>query len=154
MRRVVGVLAGLLLGLTLVSSSLHPAETEASWAGSSFATGSAASGSLNAVPTVTCGASSGLIAVSIPINWTAPATGGNAVAPTGYRVDYSGTAGSGSQTTTARTANIPGGTLAVAGTMTVKVYATYGNWVSPVSLQTRTITATLSLLVVIAWTCT
>jgi hypothetical protein len=153
MRRLGSLAAAFLLLLTVLAPVARPAATEASWARSGFATASAASGVLNAVPTVACGAASGLIAVSIPITWAAPPTGGNAVAPTGYRVDYSGTAGSGTQNVTTTSANIPGGVLSVAGSMTVRIYATYGNWVSPVALQTRTITAVLSVLVVVAWTC-
>lgn len=153
MRRLAILSTVILLLLTLLAPVARPAATDASWARPGFATGSAASGVLNAVPTVACGAASGLIAVSIPITWTAPPTGSNAVAPTGYRVDYSGTAGSGTQNVTTTSASIPGSVLAVAGSMTVTVTATYGNWVSPVSLQTRTITAVLSVLVVVAWTC-
>ncbi|WP_223693751.1 hypothetical protein [Leifsonia poae] len=154
MKRVAVALGA--VGLLLLSLTARPAPTQAAWTRPGFSTATAASGVLNPVPTLSCGAASGLLAVSIPVSWTAPPTTGNGVAPTGYLVTYSGTAGSGSTTTTAPTTSvgIPGSVLTIAGSMTVTVYATYGNWVSPASLQTRTITTTLGALgIIIGWTC-
>jgi hypothetical protein len=152
MRRLVAV--AVLLGLLVLGTWAPSAQTDAAWMRPSVTTGSVTSGVLNPVPTVACGTGSGLIAASIPISWIAPATGGNSVAPTGYHVVYSGTAGSGSLNTTAASASIPSSALAVAGTMTVTVFATYGpNWISSASLQTRTITALLSLFIIVGWTC-
>lgn len=155
MRRLIAV--AVVLGLVALGTSAPPAQTDASWTRPSFTTGSVTSGVLNPVPTVACGAGSGLIAATIPISWSPPATGGNAVAPTGYHVVYSGTAGSGSLDTTGTSASIPSSALAVAGTMTVTIFATYGpNWISSASLQTRTLTALLGALglFVVGWTCT
>lgn len=110
------------------------------------------SGTLNAVPTVGCGAAGGLLAVSIPITWTAPATG---VAPTGYVLIWGGTAGAGSLvvTGTATTASIPGGLLSVLGQSIVTVYATSDSWNSPISLTSVKITTISALGLVVSWGC-
>ncbi len=153
MKRLAAV--AVLLGLLAVGLAVRPAETDAAWSRPDFGTATAVSGVLNPVPTVTCGASSGLLAVSIPITWTAPPVTAGSVAPTGYLITYAGTAGSGSTTSATLSASIPGSVLTVDGTLTVKVFATYGpNWTSVVSLQTRTITTTLGALgVIVGWTC-
>lgn len=149
----VGVLVLLAGGLLGVSGG-SPAR--AGWGRSTYVTATAGSGVLNAVPTVSCGAASGLLAVNIPMNWTAAATGGNAIAPQSYTLAWSGSAGSGSTTVAApaTTGNITGSTLTLLGSVTVTVTANYGSWTSPVSLQTRTITTTLGALgVIVGWTC-
>ncbi|MFF1571251.1 hypothetical protein ACFVWR_00770 [Leifsonia sp. NPDC058292] len=152
MRRALTVVA--VAGMLVAGLGVHPATTEAAWSRDGFVTSTAVSGVLNAVPTVACGQASGLIAVSIPITWTAPPTTGNGVAPTAYRIDYAGTAGSGSTTSSTTSVGVPGSALTVAGTLVVSVYATRGAWVSPAPLQTRTITTTLGALgIIVGWTC-
>jgi hypothetical protein len=103
-----------------------------------------------AVPTVACGASSGLLATSIPITWTAP-TG---TTPSGYRLHWAGSAGSGDAHFTTSPGSITGGLLSIIGSSTVTVFPEYGTWLtSPVSLQSRTVTTIGALGVVVSWTC-
>ena len=144
------------IGLFLVLLAPRPAETEAAWSPvTDYVTLSAVSGVLHPVPTVNCGAAAGLIAESIPISWTTPPTTGNGIAPTIYRIDYRGSAGEGSTTSTTTRTDIPGSSLSFAGTLTVVVYAATGtNWTSLASLQTRTITTTVNTVgVIVGWTC-
>lgn len=144
------VLAGLALGVS------GGASAGAGWARSAYVTGTATSGVLNAVPTVSCGASSGLLTANIPIGWTAPASGGNALAPKAYTIAWTGSAGSGSTTVAApaTSGNVTGSTLTLLGSATVTVTATYDSWSAPVSLQTRTITTTLGVGgLIVGWTC-
>lgn len=103
-----------------------------------------------AVPTVSCGAASGLLATAIPITWTAPV----GTTPTRYRLVWAGSAGSGQAYFTTSPGSIGGGLLSVLGTSTVTVYPEYGDWTtSPVSLQSRTVTTIAALGVVVSWTC-
>lgn len=149
----VAVLVLLAAGLLGISADV-PAR--AGWARSAYATGTVSSGVLNPVPTVSCGASGGLLAASVPITWTAPAGGSNAIAPQRYTIAWTGTAGSGSTSVAypATSGNVTGSTLALLGTTRVTVTATYGGWSAPVSLQSRTITTVLGVGgLIIAWTC-
>jgi hypothetical protein len=128
----------------------------AGWSVSTYVTGTAASGVLNPVPTVACGSSGGLLATGIPITWTAPTIGGNALAPQNYVISWTGTAGAGSTTVAypATTGNVTGATLTLLGTTTVTVTATYGSWSSAVSSQTRTITTLLGVGgLIVSWSC-
>ncbi|GIT79806.1 hypothetical protein LLS1_14750 [Leifsonia sp. LS1] len=128
----------------------------AGWSRSVYATGTATSGTLTPVPAVACGSAGGLLATNIPITWTTPTIGGNAIAPQSYTIAWSGSAGSGSTTVAypATTGNVTGSTLTLLGTSTVTVTAVYGSWTSPVSLQTRTLTTTLGALgLIVGWTC-
>jgi len=127
-----------------------PQPTSATWTSSTSEDLSATAVKPTAVPTVACGAASGLLATSIPITWTAPA----GTAPSRYRLHWSGSAGSGDAYFTTSPGSITGGVLSVLGTTTVTVYPEYGSWtVSPVSLQSRTITTIGVLGVVVSWTC-
>lgn len=139
--------------LTTTGLAALPIEqTAAAWQLPNFHQATLTSGTLNAVPTLACGAAAGLLAVTIPIIWTAPATG---VAPTGYLITWAGTAGSGSATinSTATSGSIPGGALSVLGQSIVTVYATRGSWTSPVSLASVKVTTISALGVIVSWTC-
>jgi hypothetical protein len=157
-RRAIRLLAAGALALTaagLLGVSGGPA-ARAGWTRSAFVTGTATTGVLNAVPTVSCGSAGGLLATNIPVSWTAAPGGGNALAPQSYTISWSGTAGSGSATVAApaTAGNVTGATLTLLGSSVVTVTANYGSWKSPVSLQSRTITTVLGALgLIVAWTC-
>lgn len=153
MRRMPAIL---LLAVTV--AALLPAGSDdparAGWAHTSYATVTVSSGTLDAVPQVSCGASSGLLAGNIPISWTPAATGGQALTPQSYTLSWSGTAGSGSTTVTGTSSAVTGATLTLLGTSTVRVTANLNGWTSPVSLQTRTITTVVGLGgAILLWTC-
>jgi hypothetical protein len=142
--------------LALVTASaaftlaLGPQPTSAAWTTSKAVGITATAVTPAAVPTVSCGAASGLLAVAIPITWTAP----SGATPSRYRVVWSGTAGSGQAYFTTSPGSIGGGLLSVAGTSTVTVYPEYGDWInSPVSVQSRTVTTISVAGVVVSWTC-
>lgn len=122
--------------------------TDAAWTQSKTFTPSVTAVTPAAVPTVACGASSGLLAQSIPISWTAPA----GPAPSSYRLHWQGTAANGDSTWTTTSGSISAVGLSVVGSSTVSVYARYGDWESPVSLQTVKFT-TIAVVVVVSWTC-
>ena len=103
-----------------------------------------------AVPTVSCGAPSGLLATAIPISWTAPA----GTTPSRYRLHWQGTAGTGDAFFTTSPGSVGGGLLSVLGTSSVTVYPEFGDWTTaPVSLQSRTITTIAVIGIVVSWTC-
>jgi hypothetical protein len=118
--------------------------TSAAWTDDEVVTATARTTPLTPVPTVTCPAS-GLLG-SLPLSWTAPA----GTTPTEYRVTAStlpsGAVYQATVPATSTTYNI--GTLLGLGTYRLEVYARYGTWESPVSLQSRT-----ASLVAIGWTC-
>lgn len=124
--------------------------TRAAWTSVRTVNVTATAATPAAVPTVKCGGGSGTILSNplIPITWTAPA----GPAPSRYRIHWAGTAGTGDvySATTSGTINAAG--ISVAGTSTVTVYAEYGDWTSPVSLQSVSFT-TISVLVVVSWSC-
>ena len=127
-----------------------PQPTSATWTSSKTANVTVTAVTPTAVPTVACGASGGLLATSIPISWTAPA----GTTPTGYRLHWAGTAGSGDAHFATSPGSITGGVLSVIGSSTVTVFPEYGTWVtSPVSLQSRTVTTIAALGIVVSWTC-
>ena len=134
-------------GFLLVTSP-HP--TTAAWQDAKAFGVSTSAVSAAAVPTVSCGAASGLLATAIPISWTAPA----GTTPSRYRLVWSGSAGSGQAYFTTSPGSVGGGLLSVVGTSTVTVYPEYCDWVtSPASSQTRTVTTIAALGVVVSWTC-
>lgn len=129
---------------------LAPQPTSAAWTVTKSAALTATAVTPAAVPTVACGAASGLLSGSIPITWTAPP----GTAPSRYRLAWTGTAGSGQAFFTTSPGAVTGSTLSVLGTATVTVYPEYGDWTtSPASLQTRTITTVSVLGAIVAWSC-
>jgi hypothetical protein len=148
-RAVIGMLVVAVAGCAFLVGSA-PRPTAASWTTSATDQVTVKAVTPAAVPTVACGASSGLLAVAIPITWTPPP----GPTPSRYRVVWSGTAGSGEASFTTSPGSIGGGLLSLAGSSTVTVYPVYGDWVtSPVSLQSRTVTTISALGVVVSWTC-
>ncbi|AGW40435.1 hypothetical protein O159_01880 [Leifsonia xyli subsp. cynodontis DSM 46306] len=126
----------------------------ASWSRSSFTTVAVSSATINPVPTLSCGAASGLLSGGIPFTWTAPASGGSVLAPQSYTLTWSGTAGSGSVTVPGTSGTTNGATLTLLGTSTVTVTANSSGWTSAPSSQTRTITTALGVGgAVLLWTC-
>jgi hypothetical protein len=143
------VIALLAAGAAFVVA-VAPQPTSAAWQSVKTMTVSASGVTATAVPTVSCGAASGLLAASIPISWTAP----SGPTPTRYRLVWAGSAGSGQAYFTTSPGSVGGGILSLAGTSTVTVYPEYGDWItSPVSLQSRTVTTISALGVVVSWTC-
>ena len=126
-----------------------PQPTSAAWTSTKTANVAVNAVIPTAVPTVSCGAAGGVLATSIPITWTAPA----GTTPSGYRLHWVGTAGSGDAEFSTSPGSITGGFLSVIGTSTVTVFAEYGTWTAPVSLQSRTVTTIGTLGVVLTWTC-
>jgi hypothetical protein len=126
-----------------------PQPTSATWTSTKTANVVVTAVTPAAVPTVACGASSGLLAISIPITWTAPA----GTTPSGYRLHWVGSAGSGDAEFATSPGSITGGFLSIIGSSTVTVFAEYGTWTAPVSLQSRTVTTIGTLGVVVSWTC-
>ena len=99
---------------------------------------------------MSCGAASGGILSTIPINWTAPP----GPTPSRYRLHWAGTAGTGDAFFTTSPGSIDASGISVVGTSVISVYPEYGNWTtSPISLQTRSFT-TIAIIVVVSWTCT
>jgi hypothetical protein len=144
--------AALAVGATLAAFTVAsaPQPTTASWTAAVSADVTVAAVTPAAVPTVACGAGSGALATAIPITWTAPP----GPTPSGYRVVWSGSAGSGQARFTTSPGSIGGGLLSVAGTSTVTVYPEYGTWVNtPASLQTRSVTTIAALGIVVSWNC-
>jgi hypothetical protein len=132
----------------LLATSPHP--TAAAWQDPKAFGVTASAVTATAVPTVSCGAASGLLATAIPITWTAPA----GTTPTRYRLVWSGSAGSGQAYFATSPGAVGGSLLSVIGTSTVTVYPEYGDWTtSPVSLQSRTITTIGALGIVVSWSC-
>jgi hypothetical protein len=147
---VLGVVASIVLGVSCSDGS------EAAWMSRSYITGTVRAGVLNPVPTVKCGTAGGLLSTGVPISWTAPATGSDALTPQNYTVNWSGTAGSGNLTVpaSATSATIPGSTLALLGSSTVSIRASFAGWLSPPSLETRTIATLIGAGgLVVAWSC-
>ena len=91
-------------------------------------------------PTALACQASGLLSGSVPFTWTAPA----GTAPSGYTLKWTG-ASTGSTTSTTTSASV----TPPLGTITVSVYADYGNWESTAGTQTRSINAILF----VGWTC-
>ncbi|HEV7741013.1 MAG TPA: hypothetical protein VGO65_01200 [Pseudolysinimonas sp.] len=137
------------LAAFVAGSSAQP--TDATWSTVNVTnlTGTAATPA--AVPTVTCGAGSGSIIGSptIPIAWTVPA----GPTPSRYRIHWAGSAGTGDVFATTSPGSINAAGISVAGTSTVTVFAEYGDWTAPASLQTVSFT-TIAIVVVVSWTCT
>jgi hypothetical protein len=146
-----GLVAGA-VGLVAVSGIGTIEPTLASWQRGHYNQTTLAAGTLNAVPTVSCVASGGLLSGSIPIKWTAPTTG---IAPTSYTIVWAGTAGSGQFVTgtTATTGSVPGSGLSVLGQSAITVYATAGSWYSPVPVQSLRITTISALGLIVGWDC-
>lgn len=140
-------------GIGIVGGGFGPVEqTEASWQRAHHQQASLTAGSVHIVPTVSCVSSGGLLSGSVPIKWTAP-TGG--LTPTGYIIAWAGTAGTGQAATgsTALTGSIPGSGLSVLGQSAVTVYATVGNWYSPVPVQSVRVTTISALGLIVGWDC-
>jgi len=127
-------------------------QTEAAWQRPHHHQATLKAGTVNIVPTVSCVAASGLLSGSVPIKWTAPTTG---LTPTGYIIAWAGTAGTGQVATgsTALTGSIPGSGLSVLGQSAVTVYATVGNWYSPVPIQSVRVTTISALGLIVGWDC-
>jgi hypothetical protein len=146
------VLAGTAVLSTVAAFAIGtaPQPTSAAWQEAKTLTVTASAVTATAVPTVSCGAGSGVLASSIPITWTAP----SGTTPTRYRLVWSGSAGSGQAFFATSPGAISGGVLSVLGTSTVTVFPEYGDWTtSPVSLQSRTVTTIGVFGVVVSWTC-
>jgi len=137
---LVGIAAFLVAVLAVGGAQL----TSAAWTDNEHVTATVSSGSVSAPTNLICLQSGGLLSSSIPISWTAPATG---PAPTSYTVYFAGTAGTGSFTVTGTSAVITGGLLTL-GSAQVTVVSNYGNWQSPAS-NARTI----SLVLIVGWGC-
>ena len=149
---LVGLTAGLAAGLLVPSATAPLPRAEAGWSRSTYASASVSSATINPVPTLSCGAASGLLSGGVPFTWTAPASGGSALTPQSYTLTWSGTAGSGSATVSGTSGSVAGATLSLLGTSTVTVTANASGWTSSTSLQTRTITTVLGVGgVVLLW---
>jgi hypothetical protein len=145
-----GLLAGLLAasafaGFTVVRG-VEP--TRASWTSARTVAATASAATPAAVSNVKCGAGSGALGTPIPITWSAPA----GPAPSGYRITWSGSAGSGTATAAASPGSINASGISVAGTSTVRVFAEYGDWVGPNPVNTVSFT-TIAVFVVVSWSC-
>ncbi len=128
--------------------SIQP--TEAAWNSTKVVSATVGSVVPAAVPTVTCGAPSGLLSNNIPITWTAPP----GPTPSQYRLHWAGAAGTGDAFFTTSPGSINPSAISVAGTSVISVYPEYGNWTtSPISLQTPHFTTIAVLFVVVSWTC-
>jgi signal peptidase len=124
--------------------------TRAAWTSARDVDATVTAATPAAVPVVTCGAASGGILSSIPIAFTPPP----GPAPSRYRIQWAGSAGSGTAYTTTSPGAVNASGISVAGTSVVTVYPEYGDWVtSPASLQTVKFT-TVAVVVVVSWTCT
>ena len=137
---------------TLAGATAGAEPTVAAWQRSHQHQTTLTTSRLNPVPTVSCVAASGALAASVPIKWTAPTSG---LAPTSYTVSWTYPGGSGSAATgnAATTANMTGGVLSLGGQSIVTVYATYGSWTSPVSLQSIKVTTLSVLGAIVGWEC-
>jgi hypothetical protein len=120
----------------LVSGTLAPAVTEASWTDDAYTQVTGAAGIVSRPPTFTCQAAAGNVTSSIPMHWTAPATTN---LPTGWLLSWSGSGGSGTHSyeASALSGAVPHQGLTT-GTITVVLYALYNNWTSEPSVS-RTI---------------
>lgn len=140
--------------ILVVFIGLSPTQpTEAAWTRSTYVNTTLMSGKVYPVTSLSCTASSGIIATSIGFRWTQPATTGNGLVPTSYKLVWTGTAGSGQTTVTGLSGSVPGSTLSELGSSTVTVYANDGTWQSAISTQTRTITTISALGIIVSWTC-
>lgn len=149
-RRILLGAVALLTAAAGFTIAVGPQPTSAAWQSAKTVAITSTAVLPTAVPTVACGASSGLLATAIPITWTAPA----GTTPSSYRLHWQGTASApGDAVFTTSPGQIPGGLLSVLGTSTVTVYAQYGNWEAPVSIQSRTVTTISALGIVVSWTC-
>lgn len=137
---LVGIAAFLVAALAVGGTQL----TSAAWTDNEVVTPTVTSGSVSAPTSLICVQSGGLLSSSIPISWTAPASG---PAPTSYTVYFAGTAGTGSFTVTGTSAVITGGLLSI-GSAQVTVAANYNNWQS-----VRSNARTISLVLVLGWGC-
>jgi hypothetical protein len=122
--------------------------TRAAWTSARTVEATATAATPAAVSNVKCGAGSGLLNAMIPITWSAPA----GPPPTRYRITWSGGAGSDTKYSTTTSYAIDASGISVAGTSTVRVFAEYGDWVSPNPANTVSFT-TIAVLVVVSWTC-
>lgn len=148
-RRILTGALALVTAAAAFALVLAPQPTTAAWVRAKSVAITASAVTPAAVPTVTCGASSGLLNALIPINFTAPP----GPTPSRYRVSWTGGAGSGTVYTTTSPAQINASSISVAGTSVVTVYPEYGDWtVTPASAQTVKFT-TVAVVVVVSWTC-
>ncbi|AAT89878.1 hypothetical protein ATY41_04800 [Leifsonia xyli subsp. xyli] len=140
--------------LVVAVSGVPAAPAGASWSRSSFTTVAVSSATINPVPALSCSAASGPLSGGVPFTWTAPASGGSALAPQSYTLTWSGAAGSGSVTVPGTDGTANGATLTLLGIATVTVTANFSGWTSAPSSQTRTITTALGTGgAVLLWTC-
>ncbi len=145
-----------LVSVAILVTSLGLSRTEptrATWTRDTYLNAALTSGVVYPVTSLTCDASSGLIATSIGFTWTQPVTTGNGLVPTSYTLVWNGTAGSGQTTVSGLSGSIPGSTLSTSGSTTVVVYANDGTWQSAVSTQSRTVTTVSAAGVIVSWTC-
>lgn len=144
-------LAAATVAAVVAISGIQP--TRAAWNDTEYAAATFTAGVLNPVTSLSCGASSGLLATAVGFTWSQPDTATTGVVPSGYILAWTGTAGSGSVTVSGANGAIPGGLLSVLGTATITVTATRGSWTSTVSAVTRTVTTISALGVIVSWTC-
>ena len=145
--RVAGAIAGA-AALLLVATSTLPAETEAAWTTQTAAQGQFTAGVTPPPGTLACSGGGTFILGNTPptvtFTWAAAANPAGALPVSGYAWTLSQGAtviSSGTTTTTARTASIPG-TLTTAGNFAFTVTATGpGGWISqpgPAGTYTKT----------------
>lgn len=114
-----------------------PQQTDASWVVTKSATVTATAVNPAQPTALTCQAS-GLLSGNVPFTWSAPP----GTAPSGYTLKWTG---GGSTTSATTSATVP----PPLGSITVSVYADYGNWESAAGTQTRTING----IIFVGWTC-
>ncbi|HEY4153460.1 MAG TPA: hypothetical protein VGM38_09080 [Pseudolysinimonas sp.] len=116
-----------------------PQQTDATWLVTKTAAVTVTAVS-PAPPTALACQAGGLLTANVPFTWTAPP----GPAPSGYTLKWTGT-NTGSTTSATTSASV----AAPLGSITVSVYADYGNWESVAGTQTRTING----VIFVGWTC-
>jgi hypothetical protein len=134
---LIGLVMAAAIPAFLLSSGSQ--QTDASWTVTKTAAVTATAVTPTPPTALACPAS-GLLAASVVFTWSAPP----GPAPSGYTLRWTG-ATSGSVSSTTTTANV----TSPLGTITVSVYADYGNWESAAGTQTRNVNGVLF----VGWTC-
>jgi hypothetical protein len=133
----IGLALAVAIPAFVVSSG--PQQTDATWVVTKTAAVTATAVTPAQPTGLTC-PGSGLLSGSVHFTWTAPP----GPAPSGYTLKWTG-ASSGSTTSATTSANV----TSPVGSITVSVYADYGNWESAAGTQTRTING----IAFVGWTC-
>ena len=152
-RAAMALAAAAALALSAGVADARP--TEAAWNRGAFHAAALTTLSVPQVTSLSCGATSGLLATAVPITWTTPRVAAGLAVPDSYRVSWTGQLGSGSKTVTGLTTTVDmNGTLGLLSPTTITIVPIYAGWTSleaAPTVQVRALVVTLGIIV--SWQC-